>query len=335
MRSKASSNRPTCSLATAAVRVAGSLAVALNVGGCSLVQSITAPSDEYAAYRGVRTARRVEDRLKASDAYLEKYPQGQWRQDVRPWFERAEAKYYARREDNAVGLAEYLEVLPHGPHADSARRELARHRARTAEGRNAQLVYDARYTEARLSELARQRESARDMLGAWVGRLLTIRAWGERTSALDHEFIFAWRIDKPAGRCVDDWCAKLVELPFELPGGGDEAKRELDFEVVLSLRAGMVSVASLQGPGMFSRLYEAARSKPVVAGDAVARIQAIAFAREFIGGAAEATLPAARCAAEDVGRVVLKRACDGLTMEVIAAEDAAEDDAVVVSGPSH
>jgi hypothetical protein len=294
---------------------------------------MVAPQDEYAAYRRVRTSRTVEDRLKASDWYLDRYPAGRWIGDVRPWFERAEIKFFVHHEENASGLEKYLEVLPHGPHAVLARKELARHRTRVVEGQKSRLEVDARYTEARLAALARMRENTRDTLGAWVGRLLSIDSWGERTSRLDHEFIYAWRIDKPSGRCVEDHCTKLVELPFELPGGGDQAAREMDFEVVLSLRQGMVQEGSLQGPGMFSRLYEAVRSKPVAAGDTGARVQAIAFAVEFLSGAVEARLPAAKCAADPVGETVMKRACDGWTLEAVAPGDPASDDRIVVRGP--
>jgi hypothetical protein len=310
----------------------GCASMMLLAGGCETFRTLTAPQDEYSAYRKVRTARSIEERLKASDAYLEQHPEGRWSGEVRPWFQRAEAKYFSHRDENPVGLAEYLAVLPHGPHASTARLELLRHRARVAEGAQARLAIDARYTEQRLAELARQRESARETLGAWVGRLLAIRTWGQRTSALDDEFIFAWRIDKPQARCEEDRCFKLVELPFDLPGGGDDAKREMDFEVVLTLEQGGVQQAALQGPGMFSRLYEAARAKPVIAGDNQARVLAIAFAVEFLNGAAEAHLPAARCAGEVVGTTVFKRACEGLSIEAIAAEDPAIDDKIVVRG---
>lgn len=307
---------------------------AATLTGCAVASTIVAPRDEYSAYRNVRTANQVESRLKASSAYLEQYPEGRWRQDVQPWFDRAEAKYYARREETAEGLAEYLEVLPHGPHAHVARIELARHRQRVAEGAKDRLVVDARYTEARLALLAQRRDNARDTFGAWVGRLLSIQSWGQRTSELDHEFLFAWRIDKPGARCVEDRCSRLVELPFELPGGGEETERELDFEVVLTLRDGMLAEASLRGPGMFSRLYEAGRSKPVPPANAFARVQAIGYAVEFLVGAAEARLPVARCKGDAVGNVVLKRACDGWTFEVTAAEDPAVDDVVSVRGPA-
>lgn len=301
--------------------------------GCEVAGTMVAPQDEYGAYRSVRTARTVEDRLRASDAYLDRYPAGRWADEVRPWFDRAEMKFFVHREESPAGLQEYLQVLPRGPHAAIARIELDRHRSRVAEGRKSRLEIDARYTEARLAALARLRENARDTLGAWVGRTLSIDSWDERTTALDHEFIYAWRIDKPAGRCVEDLCSKLVELPFELPGGGDQAPRELDFEVVLVLQQGMLQEVSLRGPGMFSRLFEAARSRPVVAGDVPARVQAIAFAIEFLSGAVEARLPASRCNAEIVGEVVFKRACDGWSIEALAPGDPGADDRIVIRGP--
>jgi len=51
---------------------------------------------------------------------------------------------------------------------------------------------------------------------------LTIDTWGERTSHLDSETLYAWRIEPPGARCVDDRCARSVRLAFSLPGGGDD-----------------------------------------------------------------------------------------------------------------
>jgi hypothetical protein len=306
----------------------------LGLSGCELAHTVVGPRDEYDAFRRVRSANTVPARLRASHDYLSRFPQGQWVDEVRPWYQRAEARFFVHREQSPPGLQEYLQVLPDGPHAAAARLELERHYARVAEGKRSRLEIEARFTEERLAELARQRENARETFGAWVGRLLAIDSWGDRTSALDHEFIYAWRIDKPGARCVDDRCVKLVELPFELPGGSDQSMRELHFEVVVRLRQGMVHQASLQAPGMFSRVYEAARMKPVLPDDRAARVDAIAFAVEFLGGAAEATLPAARCRRDPVGEVVFHRACDGWSMQAVAASDPAEDDIVVVQGPA-
>jgi len=294
---------------------------------------MTAPQSEYVAYRNVRTARRVEDRLRASSQYLQAWPEGRWRDEVRPWFERAEARYWSRREETYEGLAEYLALLPRGPHAARAELELRQHQARNRETRASNLIEEARSREARMAGKARARETARDAFGSWVGRLLAIESWGDRTSALGSEFLFEWRIDKPRARCVDDRCAKLVELPFELPGG-EVGERVMMFEVVLHLREAVVAEARLEGPGMFSRLFEAARLEPVTHDDAAARERAVAYAVDFIGGAAEARLPAARCRVESSPPVALKRACDGWSLEVIAPANPAEDDVVKVSGPA-
>lgn len=310
---------------------AAALLVALS--GCGPLGTMAAPQDEYVAYRKVRTAKAVQQRLQASHDYLQAFPQGRWRQEVRPWFERAEARYWSRREESYQGLAEYLALLPRGPHAARAELELRQHRARNRELQSSNLLQEARSREQRLADKARARETARDAFGAWVGRMLAIESWGDRTSALGSEFLFAWRVDKPRARCVDDRCAKLVELPFELPGG-EMGDRVMMFEVVLLLREAVVVEARLEGPGMFSRLYEAAKLKPVAHDDPAARDQAVQYAVEFIGGAAEARLPAERCRVESAAPVVLKRACDGWSLEVIAAAIPADDDVVKVSGPT-
>lgn len=310
------------------------VALLLTTSGCgSALGTVAAPQAEYVAFRNVRTARKVEDRLAASSKYLQAYPEGRWREEVRPWFERAEARYWSRREETYEGLAEYLALLPRGPHAARAELELRQHKARNRETQASDLLEQARSREARLAGKARAREAARDAFGAWVGRLIGIETWGDRTSALGSEFLFEWRIDKPRARCIDARCAKLVELPFELPGG-ETGERVMMFEVVLQLREAVVVEARLEGPGMFSRLFEAAKLEPVTHDDPGARERAVEYAVDFIGGAAEARLPATRCRADSAPPVVLKRACDGWSLEVAAAANPADDDVVKVTGPA-
>ncbi len=319
---------------TAAVVTVLLAAAVSGLGACASVgTTIVAPQSEYLAYRRARTSLTVEDRLRGSWDYLAAFPTGRWAGELRPWFDRAEAKYYAHRSETAADLIAYLAVLPNGPHADEAKRQLSMHRARAAEAHRDQLDLDARFTEQRLGALARQRETTREAFSLWLSSLLSIRTWGQRTSALDDEFLFAWRIDKPQARCVEERCSKLVTLDYEVPGGGVLAKRELLIDVVLELSNGMLQEGRLEGPGMLSRLYEASTGKPVAPEDKYARWQATEYATEVVVGAAEARLPEARCAAKAAPPVVLLRACDGWTLTVRAAETPAEDDVVSVRGP--
>lgn len=316
----------------AAVTLAGVLALA--AAGCaSVAETLIAPQDEYLAYRRVRTSDQLEQRLAESWAYMDRYPRGQWAVEVRRWFLRAELTYYEDNRESAAGLAAYLRVLPNGPHAAEARAALDVYRARARQDQTELLGLAAQYTEERLAALAAERERARDAVPAWLGRLLAIETWGERTSHLDSDFLFAWRIDPPGAKCSDRVCTRSESIPFSLPGGGEDASRVMVLDVVLRLDAnGGVEQAALAGPGLFTRLYEASTSRRVGADDAAARVDAIAFAVDVVRGAAERKLPAGRCAQDAVAPTVLSLGCGGWSVQVIAAAQPQDDDTIVVQG---
>jgi hypothetical protein len=294
---------------------------------------LAAPSDEYLDYRAVRVADKLEPRLQASETYLQKHPRGRWRDDVRPWFQRAEFRYWDSRKDTIAGLSSYLKLLPDGPHSQEARQQLSLLtrllRLSQVEG----IALEARYTEERLAARARERETARDAFASWLGRFLSIETWGQRTSNLSSDLIFDWRIEKPQAHCIDDHCSKLIQLPFSMPGGGPEAARELTLDAKLQLRQGMVYQGRLEGPELFSRVYETSTGRPVRPDDPASRVQAIAFAVDVVKGAAEARLPASSCEKEAIAPVVLVRNCNGWTLTMTAADQPSDDDTVVIEGP--
>jgi len=301
--------------------------------GCASAGGLVASNDEYLAYRKVRTSARLDERLAASEAYLMTYPKGRWASDVLPWYERAELRYWLRIQETPSGLATYVKTLPQGPHAAEATEALAAYRERQTAARKELLDLRAAVTEQRLSELARQRDDALDLFTGWLGRFVAIESWGEGTSRLAHETIFAWRIDPPKGVCEDDLCTKPVQLPYRLPGGGEDAERLLVLDVVFLLDEGALHETRLQGPALFSRLYEVGAKRIVRSSSPSARVDAIAYAVDVVGGAVEARLSASRCAVAPVAPVVLHRACDGWTVRVVAAENPEDDDVVSVVGP--
>lgn len=305
----------------------------LLLGGCASAGGLVASNDEYLAYRKVRTSARLDERLAASEAYLAVYPKGRWAGDVRPWYERAELRYWLRIQETPAGLATYLETLPQGPHAAEAAAALAAYRERQAAARKELLDLRAAVTEQRLGEIARQRDEALDVFTGWLGRFVAIDSWGEGTSRLAHETIFAWRIDPPKGACEDDQCTKPIQMPYRLPGGGEDAERLLVLDVVFVLENGALQEARLQGPALFSRLYEVGAKRAARTSNPSVRVDAIAYAVDVVGGAVEARLPVGRCAVDPVAPVVLHRACDGWTVRVVAAENPEDDDVVSVVGP--
>ncbi len=328
-----SPRRTWCRTGARMATIAALLASLCGSGCASMAQTMLAPRDEYQAYRHVRTQAQLEPRLAAAWSYVQRYPQGRWIAEVRPWFLRAELKYFELHRQSAAGLRAYLTVLPDGPHADEARASLEVYRARARKDHQERLGLEARYTEARLAALALQREQARNAVPTWLGRFFQIDTWGERTSHLASEMLYEWRIAPPGARCVGDICTRTESLPFSLPGGGDDAARLMVLDVVLVLDNGGVSEARLQGPGLFSRLYEASTTNRVAADAPSARVDAIAFAVDVVRGAAEARMPSSRCARDPVAPVVLSLACDGWSLEMRAAATPEQDDQIVVRGP--
>jgi len=189
-------------------------------------------------------------------------------------------------------------------------------------------------TEQRMSELSRQREDAHHAFTGWLGRVLSIESWGEITSKLPHDTIFAWRIDPPRGACEGDHCVKTIQMDYRLPGGGEEAERLFLMDVVLVLQQGMLTEVRLQGPALFSRLYEVGAKRIVQFNDPHARQEAITYAIDVVRGAAEDRVPEERCALAPSGPIALDRSCDGWTVRVEVAVKIEDDDVVLVRGPA-
>jgi len=307
------------------------LAVGL-MAGCSVVSGFAVSNSEYVAYRKVRTSSQLTDRLAASEAYLASYPSGLWADEVFPWHEQAELAYWKRAQTSQDGLEQYLRALPTGPHAAQAAEKLAALLDRKADDRIELLELSAATTEERFSEWSRQRDDAREVFTRWLGRALSVESWGQPTGNLPHEVIFNWRIDPPKGTCQDDYCIKSIQMEYRVPGGGDEAERIFLLDVVLLLESGRLQEVRLQGSGLFSRLYEVGAKRTVRFDDPQARRDAISYAVDVVGGAAEARLPAARCTIQSDGLVALHRSCEGLTVRVEVAASIENDDVVSIHG---
>jgi hypothetical protein len=162
-----------------------------------------------------------------------------------------------------------------------------------------------------------------------VRRIAGIRSWGGRTSELDHEFIYAYRLSAPFARCAESTCSKVVTVTYAVPEGGTQSPREALYEVGLRLERGGVAAAWITGPELFTRLGEAVGVQ-AVASDFIGRAEAIGQATSLVALAVEPLMPSARCSAESVSPVVLRRVCDGIELRVIAATELGEEDRVVV-----
>jgi hypothetical protein len=313
-----------------------SMLASLALCGCGgALDPLIADKPDYEQYRKTRLSSTHEQRLAASFEYLDQRPQGRFRTDVERWFVPAERAYFAAAKGDLGRLRAYLDTLPRGPHAKQAAErivelELAREYVRR---RDERLTEQARAVETKLADAAAMRQSVVDALGGWSRHLSKIRSFGKPTSELDHELIFAWRIQEPAARCVGERCVKSVGLHYAIPDSGRLAPRKALFDVVVELERGGVVRATLAGPELFSRVGEALELRPVRPSDAQARAEAIGRALSVVQGAIEPQLPAARCQREAVSPVVLERRCDGVVLRMIAAPTAVEDDDRIVVEP--
>jgi hypothetical protein len=297
--------------------------------GCSALLS---NREEYVAYRRTRTAAGLEARLVASQSYLDSYRGGRYRARVQRWFDALEPRYFATARESRRGLERYLTTLPRGPHAAHARERLAElDLARRNEQRREQrLTEEARRVEEKLADAAAMREAILRQVSQWSARLAAIRSFGEPQAALGAAFLTPYQSAEPKLRCTPERCAKTFSFPYAIPADKKLVARRAIFDVTLDLEDDTVQRAVLGGPELWSRVGEAAGLAPVRPSDALARTEAISRAVVLVGGAIEAALPNARCAAPSVGLDVLVRRCDGVTFKLIAAPDANEDDRVVI-----
>src|SRR5688500_6884451 len=101
------------------------IALVFSLCGCAAGQKLTAPIDDYEAYRRVRLAGSVEQRLAASWRYLKLMPDGRFRSEVQGWFTRNEPRYVELANDDLNRLRTYLESVPDGPRAQAVADRIA------------------------------------------------------------------------------------------------------------------------------------------------------------------------------------------------------------------
>jgi hypothetical protein len=288
--------------------------------------------DEYAAYRRFRVAQTVEAKLGASYEYLRKNPRGAYRAEVSAWFSREQPAYVVRGWNQAPRLRAFLAEVPAGPESARASRRLLELEMTSAYRAKEESEFQARVTriEANLQSAEAGRRALVADVVHWVRRIANIRSWGGRTSELDHEFIFAYRLAEHGARCNDEGCSKVVTVAYAVPEGKAQSPREAVYEVGLKLVNGGVQAAWLTGPDLFTRLSEAVGVEAISAGSFVERAEAIGQATSVIALSVEPLMPAARCARESVSPVVLRRVCDGVELRVVAATELGEEDRIIV-----
>jgi hypothetical protein len=308
--------------------------VCLLPSGCSAGTRLLSSPAEYGAFRVTRAGYTVEDRLAGADRYLDAYPKGRFADEVRARFDREEQAFYDSHQTSIDGLDWYLHVLPAGPHAAQASMRRAELAAEERQRRGDSLVAQGRVTERRLARAARSRQAVVDAFGTWIGSLAADDAWGRPTWAQPGAVIEAMRLGPDPGACDDLGCKRVQSIAFQIPvAGGGLDERAATFDLGLELRRGGVWRASIRGPELFSRAWEAARGKALPADKLEARAEAVGYAVDLVSGAFEGVAPADRCNRGITPPVILRRACDGWLVEVTVGDTPADDDIVLIEGP--
>jgi hypothetical protein len=306
---------------------------ALVLGACAgPLAQIGSDREDYWAYRQFRTGSTIDARLGAAHRYLRDWPHGKFRHQVREWFDVREPAFFRSVGDDLLGMRRYLAALPDGPHGEiaSARMAQLQRLRELARERDAAEIAGARAVQARLVLAQQMRDAFIGAVGQWSRDCSSIKTWGGRTSELDHEFIFRFRMVQPEARCDVERCIKSLSIDYAVPEGTTLVARQAVFDVVIVLDGGGVAAARISGPELFTRVGEALLVRPIAPDDITGRIEALGRVADLVGVSVEAALPSARCQRQPTSPVVLERECDGLKLQMIAATTGDEEDRIVI-----
>lgn len=295
--------------------------------GCASLPTLTERPEEYALYRAARVAPTQEERLRAADRYLREVPRGPHRKQLKAWFDREEEIYYLAAFNRVTALYAYEEALPNGPHIAEVKSRIAQLAARRVQKQQKVDEEDAAIAagQARLARADSSRRAFVATFRQWAGRIAAIHSFGEPTSELDDETIFAFRLSPPRGSCHGDACKKLLELSFDVPGERQLVERASLLEVQLELERGLLVRARLAGPELWTRLGEALSLKPLATPSAEERADAVQRSALLIKAVLEARFPSESCEIAASGGVVIERACSGLRARMVAGQGADDD----------
>jgi hypothetical protein len=308
--------------------------MALFLSGCSLGQRFLASPTEYESYRATHVRYTMEGRLASAEDYLDKYPDGRFAKEVRAKFDDDELSFYSARSGSIDGLEWYLHVLPHGPHASEASLRLSDLEAQARAMRGDATVAAGRVIERRLAHAARERRQVADFFVGYLGALSTMRSWGRPTWEMPNDALYALRGAPDPGRCDDQTCKRITTMTYQIPiAGGGLDDRAATIEIGFKLQQGGVVEASIAGPDLLSRIWEADIGQAITTDRDSARALAVGHVLDIVGGAFEAVVPSATCEKTITPPVVMLRECNGWRVEVTIGDTPADDDTIRVRGP--
>src|SRR5207244_9768069 len=135
----------------------------------------------------------LEERLRAADRYLREVPGGPHTKQLRHWFEANEERYFLAAFARLPNLYAYREALPNGPHIEDVRWRIRVLEAKRTEIATHSSLENQRIaaTQTHLREVDAQRRAFVTTFKDWTARITKITTFGEPTSELGDETIFA------------------------------------------------------------------------------------------------------------------------------------------------
>jgi hypothetical protein len=311
-------------------------ALGLHALGCAALPTLTERPEDYHLYRASRVAPTLEQRLQAADRYLKQRPTGPRAQELRTWFVGAEEKYYLQAFDRLPNLYAYRAALPSGPHIAEVEARITALEGRKARRVARQSDEDARAQaiERRLRDADASRRAFVTTFKDWTARLLRVETFGEPTSELADETIFAFRLSEPRGACQGELCRKLLRLRYEVPGERELVPREALLEVQLELSRGLVERTRVAGPELWTRLAEALSLRALPSPSPAERADAVNRASLLVRALLEPVLPASECEKPAAPPIVVLRQCRGRSARMVAAAMPTEDDVLEIAPAS-
>jgi hypothetical protein len=308
--------------------VAGSLSL-----GCAALPTLTERPEEYRLFRASRVAPTQEERLTAAYRYLREVPGGRRTRELRRWFDVEEERYFLAAFERLPRLYAYRKALPAGPHIEDVNSRIAALEARRQRRSARVSEEDERIaaTQARLVRADAQRRAFVATFKDWTMRLTKIKSFGEPTSELNDDTIFAFRLSPPRGACRADDCRKLLQLSYEVPGERELVARVAVMEIELGLHRGLLKRAGVAGPELWTRLAEALSLRLLPNPSPEERADAVNRSSMLVRALLEPTFPAARCEVAAAAPVVIERKCDGLSVRMLAGATATDDDGIEIA----
>lgn len=307
--------------------------LALIATGCAAMPTLMERPESYALYRTARIAPTLEERLGAAQRYLREEPRGPHAEQLRVWFLGAEEQYFLRAFDRLPHLYAYRAALPTGPHIEDVRTRISVLEKRKTRRTERDIEEDARIaaTQAHLAEADAQRRAFVATFKDWTLRLSKIDSFGKPTSELSQDTVRALGTGDPRGPCQGDRCRKLIEVRYEVPGERELVERAALLEVELVLERGLLRLARISGPELWTRLAEALSVRALPSPTPEQRADALNRAALLVRALLEPALPAVECDLAPAPPLVLSRQCRGLRVRMLAGATPTDDDSLEIA----